>query len=444
MVLYSVGLYTLGCKVSQYETEAVAERFEERGARILPFDNVCDVYVINTCTVTAESDRKCRQIIRRAIKKNPLSKVLVMGCYSQRAPSEIAKIPGVSAVIGTENKLSLVDIAERMLFGDMGESDMPTVSVTDLSRARFEPMRVKGAPRTRAYVKIEDGCESKCTYCAISGARGKVRSKLPSDVIAEVEELYRRCTREVVLTGIETGSYGRDFEEKYTLADLLCELDRRHCCERVRLGSLAPELINEEFVERVKDLSILAPHFHLSMQSGSDAVLRAMKRRYNSKMAMAVIENIRKNIPRATFTTDLMVGFPGESDADFLDTVDFLRRARFLDAHVFAYSRREGTPAAYYDSQIPEEVKRERSERLIREKNAVRDSVLSEILASGERLSCIAESSLEDGTFSAHSDTYVELRISGAVRDIGGEMVTVRPVSHKCGIMYAEILEEYK
>ena len=205
--MYSVGLYTLGCKVSQYETVAVGEEFERRGFEVRSFDEVCDVYVVNTCTVTAESDRKSRQFIRRAIKRNPDAIVMVMGCYSQRAKDEVSGIDGVSCVIGTENKLSMVSIAEKMLFDKAhGRACEKYVSTTDVTKAAFEKMTVTKAPRTRAYVKIEDGCESKCTYCAISGARGRVRSKPKDEVIAEVEALYRNGTREIVLTGIETAS----------------------------------------------------------------------------------------------------------------------------------------------------------------------------------------------------------------------------------------------
>ena len=233
--MYKVGLYTLGCKVSQYETEAVGEEFERRGFEIRPFNDVCDVYVINTCTVTAESDRKSRQFIRRAVKKNPSAIVAVMGCYSQRSPYEVSDIPGVLCVVGTENKLSVVDIAARMLAEiEKGRTCEIYVNTTDVSKAAFEKMTITRAPRTRAYVKIEDGCESKCTYCAIADARGRVRSKPKDEVIAEVEALYRNGTREIVLTGIEIGSYGLDFEEKYDLADLICELDRRGSCERRR------------------------------------------------------------------------------------------------------------------------------------------------------------------------------------------------------------------
>jgi threonylcarbamoyladenosine tRNA methylthiotransferase MtaB len=440
-----VGLYTLGCKVSQYETAAVGEEFERRGFLLCDFNTVCDVYVINTCTVTAESDRKSRQIIRRAIKNNPDAIVLVMGCYTQRAPDEVAKITGVSAVVGTENKLSLVAIAEDILEKrKRGETVEVRVCTTDVTKASFESMTVARAPRTRAYVKIEDGCESKCTYCAISGARGRVRSKPREDVIAEVEALYKNGTREIVLTGIETASYGRDFDREYGLAELLRELDARHSCERIRLGSLAPELINHNFVMKVKDLEILAPHFHLSLQSGSDSVLRGMKRRYNSEKAMRVIDDIRENIPRATFTTDLMVGFPGESEENFFETADFVRRAEFLDAHVFAYSRREGTPAAYYDGQIPECEKHRRSEILIGIKNEVRDKLLSKIISKGAHLSVVAETRGEDGFYTAHSAEYIEVKFFSENLNLTGEVLDVIPVSQKDGIVYCELANEYK
>lgn len=429
-----VGLYTLGCKVSQYETEAIGEEFERRGFTVAPFDSVCDAYVINTCTVTAESDRKSRQIIRRAISRNPDAVVAVVGCYSQRAPEALLKIDGVDIVIGTEGKLDVVERVERML--DDPEAKARSF-VTDLDDAHFEPMTITRAPRTRAYVKIEDGCESRCTYCAISGARGRVRSKLPSDVISEVEGLYRSGTREIVLTGIETGSYGKDFDFDYDLGDLIVELARRGSCERIRLGSLAPELIGKSFVDKVKDCKILAPHFHLSIQSGSDNVLRGMKRRYSRAMALANIRYIKENIPAAEFTTDLMVGFPGESEEDFLETVSFAREARFIDAHVFAYSRREGTPAAYYEGQIPEDVKKQRSRTLIAVKNEVRDEVLSQIVAKGETLSVVLET-YENGRYSAHSDSFVEVAVDGN-DGLQGEIVEIVPISHKDGVIVGKL-----
>lgn len=430
----SVGLYTLGCKVSQYETEAIGEAFEKRGFTVMPFDSVCDAYVINTCTVTAESDRKSRQMIRRAIKRNPDAVVAVVGCYSQRTPEELLKIDGVDIVLGTDKKLEVVGRVEFML-EDRGEK--PFCKIEDLNKAVFEPMAITKAPRTRAYVKIEDGCESRCTYCAISSARGRVRSKLPSDVIREVEGLYASGTREIVLTGIETGSYGRDFDFDYTLADLIVELDRRDSCERIRLGSLAPELIGRDFVNKVKGAKILAPHFHLSIQSGSDRVLKGMKRRYSRAMALENIRYIKENIPKAAFTTDLMVGFPGESEEDFLDTVSFVREVEFIDAHVFAYSKRRGTPAASYDGQIDEGEKRSRSARLIAEKNAVRDSVLDSIVKEGRPLSAVLET-YDSGSYTAHSDSFIEISVE-APEGMHGEIVDVIPVSHKDGVIIAKL-----
>ncbi len=433
-LLYSVGLYTLGCKVSQYETEAVGELFEKSGFSRRDFSEVCDVYVINTCTVTAESDAKSRKFIRRAIKLNPKSVVCVMGCYSQRSAEEVAAIDGVSVVIGTENKTSLPSIALDILEGKTGKH----VSTTDVTKASFEPMCITRAPRTRAYVKIEDGCECKCTYCAISDARGRVRSKPPHDVIEEVESLHRSGVREIVLTGIETASYGADFDYEYRLPDLLAELDGRGSCERVRLGSLAPELVGEKFVELIKDLRILAPHFHLSVQSGSDSVLRKMKRRYNSRTALENIERIRKYIPNASFTTDLMVGFPGETEEDFLETVRFAERARFIDAHVFAYSRRKGTPAASFDSQVPEDVKRRRSEILISVTSRVKNEVLDEIIARGKELTCILESE-KNGVFTAHSDEFAEVAVEARGYK-QGDLVKVIPVLRKDGVIYGKII----
>ena len=469
--------YTLGCKVAQYESEAVAEAMLGYGFSEVDFSEVADAYIINTCTVTAESDAKSRKYIRRAIRQNPDAIVAVIGCYSQRDAAEVAAIRGVSIVSGTADKLLIPKLIYRILAERSGDAimcgkfnadvllpiefrmamsddvdentqkcydlftkpiDFPLVLTSSLDGECFEKMEITRAQRTRAYVKIQDGCESRCTYCAISAARGPVRSKRVEDVIREVEGLSASGTREIVLTGIETGSYGADFEEKYDLGDLIAELDRRASCERIRLGSLAPELVGESFVSKVKDTKILAPHFHLSMQSGSDSVLKRMKRRYNTEMAMRNISLIREAFPKATFTTDLMVGFPGETEEDFRATCDFVTRAGFLDCHVFAYSRRAGTPAADYEGQIPEEVKKRRSEELTAHKNAVRDEVLAEICKIGEPISCIFETR-RGRVWTAHSDTFAEVRVESD-EDLSGEMRNVVPMHSKNGIIYGEIL----
>ena len=432
--MYTVGLYTLGCKVSQYETEAVAEAFAECGFRISNFDSACDVYVINTCTVTEESDRKSRQIIRRAIRKNADAKVIVMGCYSERSAEAIAEISGVGAIIGTDGKLTAPKLALGLL---SGEITAPFIAKRPLECAEFEKMTVCHAPRTRAYVKIEDGCDSKCTYCAIKEARGAVRSKAPSEVISEVEALAAAGTAEIVLTGIEVAAYGKDFDEKYGLSELLCELDERESCQRIRLGSLAPELIGEKFAVAASKLKILVPHFHVSVQSGSDKVLAAMKRRYTRERALENIERLRSLIPEATFTADIMVGFPGEDEKDFEESLDFVRRARLLDAHVFAFSRRRGTEAYDMKNQVPESVKKYRSRRMIEEKNAVRETVLADIVKSERHLPSVFENRV-DGYFVAHSDTFVELRVK-CDDDISGQLLYVKPLYHKDGVIYGEI-----
>ena len=428
----TVAIYTLGCKVSQYESEAILEAFSEHGVDPAPPDTPADIYVINTCTVTAESDRKCRQTIRRAISQSPNAVIAVCGCYSQRASAELAAIDGVDIVIGTDNKLTVVPLCLEYLSGKRAGQ---YISAPSLEGAKFEKMCVRGAPRTRAYVKIEDGCESRCSYCAIRHARGPVRSKPPAEVIAEVEGLYRSGTREIVLTGIETGSYGRDLDGSYTLADLIVELDKRGSCERLRLGSLAPELVGRDFVDKVKDCKILVPHFHLSMQSGSDTVLRLMRRRYSAAMASETVERFRAAIPDVQFTTDLMVGFPGESEECFLETLAFVERARFLDAHVFVYSEREGTEAPSLPDPVPKEERRRRAKRLCTLVRRIRDEILDGVVSEKKLLSSILES-YEDGHYSAHSDEFIALRVA-APENMQGERVWVVPVSHKNGIVEA-------
>lgn len=432
--MYTVGIYTLGCKVSQYESEAIGEELESLGFSLREFSEECDAYVINTCTVTAESDRKSRQIIRRAIKRNPRAVVAVVGCYSERAAGEILKIDGVSIVQGSDGKLA---VAKRIL--DLLE-EKGTVGIFKYPLGEaFEKMEISRAPRSRAYIKIEDGCESRCSYCAIRLARGRVRSKTPEDAIREAEALTESGVNEIVLTGIETGAYGKDFDTRYTLGDLIAELSQRGVVKRIRLGSLAPELVGRDFCEKVRDSKILSPHFHISMQSGSDAVLNRMKRKYNSEMAYRNIARLKDAFPNAEFTTDMMVGFPGESEADFRESLEFISRVGFLDVHVFAYSRREGTEAAKYENQLPESIKSARSRIMIEHKNRVRDERLSLMIERGEPLSVIAETELPDGSYSSHADNFAEIifkpKESG---DLRGEFANVVPVSHKNGIIYAE------
>lgn len=433
----TVGLYTLGCKVSQYETEAIAEAFEREGFRVVSFEDAADVYVINTCTVTAESDRKCRQVVRRAIARGGNAVVMVVGCYSQISPEEVSRISGVSYVSGTNGKLRLPQKAKELLA--QPHRGVPICETASLEGVGFEDMCITRAPRTRAYVKIEDGCECRCTYCAIPGARGNVRSKAPEAILAEIEGLVCGGTREVVLTGIETASYGADLDG-FRLIDLLEMLDEKSRVERIRLGSLTPEMMKEETVFRLGRIGKLVPHFHLSVQSGSDAVLRGMKRRYNAKMAMDALSRLRAAIPDVQFTTDIMVGFPGETEEAFEETYAFCEKARFLDMHVFAYSKRKNTPAAEMAEQVSEEEKRRRSASLLLLRSYMREEILCSLAAKGEPLSVLFETA-DNGFYTGHSDAFVPVKVK-AKEDLRGTLRRVMPFDVENGVLCGELIQD--
>lgn len=433
----TVGIYTLGCKVNQYESEAVAELFRERGFEVLEHTSMCDIYVINTCTVTAESDRKARQFIRRAISANPEAYILVMGCMAQRAPEEIMKIGGVDYVCGSANKLSVVDAAERLI-REGQKSALPEKNVTALEGAAFERMRITRFDRTRAYLKIEDGCENRCTYCAIPLARGAVRSKKPDDVLGEVELLVKNGCREIVLTGIETASYGKDLDG-YGFADLLCDVDSVAGDCRIRIGSIDPSVMREEFVRRIAGLHSLTPHFHISMQSGSNRILAAMKRKYNREIALRNMETLREYIPRVQFTTDMIVGFPGETDEDLRDTIDLSEKAAFLSMHVFPYSKRAGTPAAQMKDQVPESVKHARCTELIAKSREITRTVLSQFAGSVKEDTVLFESQ-ESGFAYGHTPSFVEVRAKSD-RALHGEVKKVRILGTDGRTVDGEIIE---
>jgi len=415
----TVGIYTLGCKVNQYESEAIAERFTARGFAVTSPLGACDVCVINTCTVTAESDRKARQFIRRAISRNPDAVILVTGCLAQTDPDSIARIEGVNYICGNTDKLSVVDAALRLL---ENKNEKAEICVNDVTDAPFESMQIQKFDRTRAYIKIEDGCESHCTYCIIPSARGKIRSKPMEEVLSEVKTLTDGGCREVVLTGIETASYGRDIGSD--LADLLEKVDRIEGIGRVRLGSLDPSLIKPDFVRRISSLPSLAPHFHLSMQSGSDKILRLMKRKYNTEMAMRGMTLLREAIPHVQFTTDMILGFPGESEEDFMETLHFADRARFLMIHAFPYSKRKGTPAAVMKDQVPEAVRHERVRILSARQQGILTSLLAEAAAARPDVTVLFED-YKDGFAYGHTDNFISVRVP-APRALHSIPATVR------------------
>ena len=409
-------VYTLGCKVSQYESEAILEEAVRRG--FTPVTEGADIAVINTCTVTAEGDRKCRQLIRRLVRQSPETKIMVCGCYSQVSPESVAAIDGVAYVCGTQNKLRTVERALELLDGKA----IPTIEVAPLAGADFESMRILHAPRTRAYIKIEDGCDNRCAYCKIPDARGHVRSKKIADVVAEARALTDAGVREVVLTGIETASFGADTGE--SLCDLLAAVNGIDGIERIRLGSLEPTLMRPAFLDRIAKVGKLTPHFHLSMQSGSSRTLAAMRRKYNAETAWRNIENTRAALPDVQFTTDFIVGFPGETDEDFAETMEFARRVGFLATHVFKYSKRAGTPAAKMPDQIPEEVKHARSQALIALSAESTAHCLAEILAAHPTETVLFEQKI-GGLWSGHTAAFAEVRAASDA-DLHGELRKVR------------------
>lgn len=409
-------VYTLGCKVSQYESEAILEEAVRRG--FTPVTEGADIAVINTCTVTAEGDRKCRQLIRRLVRQSPETKIMVCGCYSQVSPESVSAIDGVAYVCGTQNKLRTVERALELLDGKA----VPKIEVAPLAGADFESMRILHAPRTRAYIKIEDGCDNRCAYCKIPDARGHVRSKKIADVVAEARALTDAGVREVVLTGIETASFGADTGE--SLCDLLDAVNSIDGIERIRLGSLEPTLMRPAFLDRIAKVGKLTPHFHLSMQSGSSRTLAAMRRKYNAETALRNIENTRAALPGVQFTTDFIVGFPGETDEDFAETMEFARRVGFLATHVFKYSKRAGTPAAKMPDQIPEEVKHARSQALIALSAESTAHCLAEILAAHPTETVLFEQKI-GGLWSGHTAAFAEVRAASDA-DLHGELRKVR------------------
>jgi len=428
-------ILTLGCRVNQYESDAIARRFEELGATVVPFSEAAEIYVVNTCTVTAESDRKSRQFIRRCIKKNPQAIIAVTGCFAQVSPEAASAIPGVSFVCGNDRKVSVADKAMALLHGEQ----VCFLDVGDIFAAEFESMAIeKPESRTRAFIKIEDGCESKCAYCIIPYARGKIRSKPACEVLHEVETIASHGCREVVLTGIETSSYGKDFGTGYDLADLLTEVNRIEGIERIRLGSLDPAAMTEDLIDRLAGLNKLMPHFHISMQSGSDTVLGRMRRRYRADTALGRIEYIRKKIPGVMFSTDLIVGFPGETEEEFEETLAFCRRARFFHLHIFPYSKRAGTPAATMPGQVPEAVKSERLAILSDQQTAIRAALTDAVLAEHPQASVLFEA-WDDEWIYGHTENFIEVKVP-VDPSLSGKIVPVCLTGHNNGVCVGKLL----
>ncbi len=404
----TVGIYTLGCKVNQYESEAIKKELGDLGFFVANEDEVCSAYIINTCTVTAESDRKARQFIRRAMSKNPDAYILVTGCFSQVSPKEVAKLEGVDYICGNTEKLSVAKKLDA-LFASGKKNDSPEISVGDIECAPFEKMSIDSFRRTRAYIKIEDGCESACTYCIIPAARGKIRSKPPCEVVREATALAESGCPEIVLTGIETSAYSEK-SGGCALEDLTEMINGIEGVERIRYGSLDPTVMREDFVNKIASLDKVAPHFHISLQSGCNDVLFSMKRKYNTDIIRRNIARVRAAIPNVQFSTDIIVGFPGETDENFRETLELIRELRLLNLHVFAYSKREGTPAAKMKDQIDKETKKKRSAELIALGKRIHNEILAEEIEKNPYQKVLFETF--DGKYAyGHTDSFIEVKV---------------------------------
>jgi len=415
-----VAFHTLGCKVNQYDTQAMLERFVQRGYDVVEFDEEADVYVINTCTVTGLGDRKSRQMIRRAHRSNPNAVIAVVGCYAQRASKEILSIPGVNLVLGTKDRDRIVDLVEQVK-----NTGNPINAVEDIMTARdFEEMPITSYEgKTRAVLKIQEGCNQFCAYCIIPFARGPVRSRKPENVLAEVKRLSEAGFKEFVLTGIHLTSYGKDLENS-NLLSLIQSVHSIEGVKRIRLGSLEPTFITEEFVATIKDLPKLCQHYHLSLQSGSDRTLKRMNRKYTTGQYRHAVDMLRNSMPNVAITTDIMVGFPGETDDEFKETMSFVRDIGFSRIHVFQYSPREGTRAANFSNQVPADIKEQRSHELIKLGNQLEKAYLESFIGKEEDVLFEEESKAEKDIYEGYTEHYIRV----AARGTPGLLNEIRPV----------------
>ncbi len=417
-----VAIHTLGCKVNQYESSALAWLFQERGYRVVDFAQEADVYIINTCTVTHLGDRKSRQLIRRAVKANPRAIVAVTGCYAQVSPAEVLKIPGVDLVVGTKDRSSLVDLVER----ETGRLS-PVNAVSSYANGDpFEEMSAYSIQdRVRAFLKIQDGCSNFCTYCIVPYARGPLRSRQPDRVIEAARHMVADGYKEIVLTGICIGAYGRGLGQQISLAGLIRRLLEIQGLGRLRLSSIEPHDITPELVEVISGSKNFCRHLHMPLQSGSDQILQKMGRRYTAWEYLRLVDILRENMPGLGLTTDVMVGFPGESEECYQQTDDLINKIGFSGLHVFKFSPRRGTVAAGYGRQVEPALKDERSRRLIRLGSDLAAQFASSHL--GLNLNVLVEQPAPDadGFLEGHTDNYIKAMFPGQAALVG-QIVPVR------------------
>lgn len=398
-----IASHALGCKVNQYESEAIAELFAEKGYEIVGIDDVADVYVINTCTVTNFGDKKSRQLIRKVKRQNPKAVVAAVGCYAQTAPEEIKNIEGINLVIGTKGRKDVVELVENY-----DESMGVVCTVGEIMHEReFEHLSInKLADRTRAYLKIQDGCSQFCSYCMIPYARGPIRSRDIEDILSEVCVLAKNGFKEIILTGIHVASYGKDLKGT-TLLDVIKKVHAIDGIERIRFSSVEPNIVTEEFMSELSKMSKVCDHFHLSLQSGCDKTLKEMNRKYTSERYMNAVEMIRKYMPFAAITTDIIAGFPGETEEDFQQSINFAKRVGFSKIHAFPYSPKKGTPAAARKDQIQNAVKNERTARLIELSDRMGDEFINKFV--GKKMPVLFEREIEKNIYEGYTTNYIKV-----------------------------------
>ncbi|PQD96458.1 tRNA (N(6)-L-threonylcarbamoyladenosine(37)-C(2))-methylthiotransferase MtaB [Pradoshia eiseniae] len=428
----TVAFHTLGCKVNHYETEAIWQLFQASGYDRVDFEQVADVYIINTCTVTNTGDKKSRQIIRRAVRKNPDAVICVTGCYAQTSPAEIMAIPGVDIVVGTQDRGKLLDYIDTFR-----KERQPINGVRNIMKTRvYEEMDVPAfTDRTRASLKIQEGCNNFCTFCIIPWARGLLRSRDPQEVVHQAQQLVDAGYKEIVLTGIHTGGYGEDLKD-YNLAMLLKDLDEKvNGLKRIRISSIEASQISDEVIEVLRKSDKVVPHLHIPIQSASNTVLKRMRRKYSTEFYAERVARLREALPNLAITSDVIVGFPGETEEEFMETYNFIKEQRFSELHVFPYSKRTGTPAARMEDQIDEDVKNDRVHRLI----ALSDQLAKEFASKYENevLEVIPEDRFEEGEglYQGYSDNYLKV-VFPATEEMVGQIVKVKIT--KAGYPYSE------
>lgn len=420
----TVAFHTLGCKVNHYETEAIWQLFQEEGYERTGFERTADVYVINTCTVTNTGDKKSRQVIRRAIRKNPDAVICVTGCYAQTSPAEIMAIPGVDVVVGTQDRRKMLDYIEQFK-----QERQPINGVRNIMKNRvYEELDVPYfTDRTRASLKIQEGCNNFCTFCIIPWARGLMRSRDPKEVITQAQKLVDAGYKEIVLTGIHTGGYGEDMKD-YNLAMLLTDMEAKvRGLKRIRISSIEASQLTDEVMDVIDRSNMIVRHLHIPLQSGSNTVLKRMRRKYTMEFFAERLNRLKKALPGLAITSDVIVGFPGETEEEFKETYQFVKDHQFSELHVFPYSKRTGTPAARMEDQVDDEVKNKRVHRLIELSNQ-----LSKEYASGfenEVVEVIPEEKYkedpESGLYEGFSDNYLKV-VFPATEDMVGKIVKVK------------------